>query len=313
MGARLMARKILNQYQAPEEGQGETQKVHFPVLDVLETSLSAPKELDPSIVDDWGPTDRLDEGVTAVTPESDTSTLASLMESISTSGQRLPILVRPHKKNRNRFEVIYGRRRLAACRQLGIPVKAYVQNMDDQTALLEKGIENANRRDLSFYEKALFAENIASQFQKTADIAEILGTGRTSVQHLMRVTKAIPTAVGRQIGPAPQRGRRHWFQLAEAFETQSITQEQALESLAELNDLPSDQKLDELLKVIGKGRAQSRVKNERTPVEGVSIKAGQGVSMKVSKGPFADWLNDHLDDLLTRAHEEFKATSNTED
>lgn len=303
-----MARKILNHYPVSTEGQGEERKVHFPVLDVLETSLSAPRELDPSAIDDWGPVDRLDEGVTAVTPEPGDGSLASLMESISTSGQRLPILVRPSKKNRNRFEVIYGRRRLRACRELGVSVKAYIQEMDDHTALLEKGIENTNRRDLSFYEKALFAENIADQFQKAADLAEILGTNRATVQHLKRVTRSVPNPVGQLIGPAPSRGRRHWFQLAEAFEAKSITAERATELLNQMADLTSDQRLDALLKEIAKRGAAPRVSNERSPVKGVTIKSGQGISVSVKKGAFADWLDKNLDEVLRKAHQEFEAT-----
>lgn len=307
-----MARKILNNYAAPAAEEGQGGKVHFPVLDVLETSLSAPRELDPSVIDDWGPVDRLDEGVTTVTPETGDGSLASLMESIATSGQRLPILVRPSRKERHRFEVIYGRRRLKACRELKITVKAYVQDLDDNAALLEKGVENTNRRDLSFYEKALFAENIAEQFQKAAELAEILGTNRATVQHLKRVTKSVPQTVGHLIGPAPSRGRRHWFQLAEAFETKAITETRAVEALGEMVDLSSDQRLDSLLKEISKRGAQRRVSRERSPVKGVKIKTGQGVSVSVQKGPFADWLDQHLDEVLRKAHEDFEATGKEE-
>lgn len=307
-----MARKILNHYPVSTEGQGEESKVHFPVLDVLETSLSAPKELDPSEIDDWGPVDRLDEGVTAVTPETGDGSLANLMESITTSGQRLPILVRPSKKSRNRFEVIYGRRRLKACRELGISVKAYIQDLDDHTALLEKGIENTNRRDLSFYEKALFAENISDQFQKAADLAEILGSNRATVQHLKRVTRSVPKRVGELIGPAPSRGRRHWFQLAEAFDAKTVTEDKAADLLNQMEALTSDQRLDQLLKEITKRGAQSRVSKERSPVKGVKIKSGQGISVSVKKGAFADWLDKHLDEVLRKAHEEFEATGKEE-
>ena len=51
----------------------------------------------------------------------------------------MPVLVRPSKKKPGRFEVIYGRRRVKACLELKISVRANVQEMDDETALMAKG------------------------------------------------------------------------------------------------------------------------------------------------------------------------------
>ncbi|UWQ77384.1 ParB/RepB/Spo0J family partition protein [Leisingera sp. M658] len=198
-----MARKILNHYEAPSEGQEEERKVHFPVLDVLERSLSAIRELDPELIQDWGPADRLEEGVTAVTPPDDDTTFEQLKETIRENGQQVPILVRPSKQSPGQFEVIYGRRRLRACRELGTRVKANVQEMDDATALMAKGLENANRRGLSFYEKALFAEQIIKEGNTAAKAGEAIGVTRTAVMNLTRITKAVPRGVGIMIDLPP--------------------------------------------------------------------------------------------------------------
>lgn len=303
-----MARKILNHYPVQTEGQGEESKVHFPVLDVLERSLSAIREIEPELVHDWGPADRLDEGVTAVTPPDDDTSFEQLRETIRENGQQVPILVRPSKQSPGQFEVIYGRRRLRACRELGIRVKANIQELDDETALLAKGLENANRRGLSFYEKALFAEQIIKEGNTAAKAGEVIGVSRTAVMNLTRITKAVPKRVGLQIGSAPTAGRPKWQKLAEAFEVKSITADRAIELLDQMADLTSDQRLDALLKEIAKRGAQSRVSNERSPVKGVTIKSGQGISVSVKKGAFADWLNEHLDEVLRKAHQEFEAT-----
>lgn len=53
--------------------------------------------------------------------------LDDLIESIRTSGQQLPALLRYRRGPGPRYEVVYGRRRIAACRVLGIKVKAYVR------------------------------------------------------------------------------------------------------------------------------------------------------------------------------------------
>jgi ParB family chromosome partitioning protein len=310
-----MTRKTpVNPYAALEAGQGFRKKSHFPVMEVLEQSLSDQKMIETNLVDDWGPLDRAgEEGVTAVTPsdEETEQSLSELKRSISEDGQQVPALLRPSKESAGRYEIIYGNRRLRACRELGIPLKALVENMDDRAALRAKGLENAARRPLSFYEKALFAQGIRKQGYSAAEVGQSMNLSKTGVRNLTRITSAVPKAVGLQLTPARTSGRPKWTKLAEAFEQGSVTEEIALRILEPHLDLTSDQRLDKLLAEIS-----SRPKlapPEREPVKGIKIKVGQGVSMKVAKGPFADWLNDNLDDVLTKLYDEFKATSKTEE
>ncbi|MFV1591137.1 plasmid partitioning protein RepB [Phaeobacter sp. JH20_36] len=308
-----MARKTLNAYTAMEAGQGADIGQHIPVMRTLQKSLRAIEEIDPDLIDDWGPIDRLDEGVTAVTPEETENSFEHLRDLIREHGQQVPVLLRPSKSNTGRFEIIFGRRRLRACRDLGIHVKANIQEMDDDTALMAKGLENAGRRGLSFYEKARFAEEIAEQDYTAAQVGSVLGVDRTAIQHFRRVTKAVPRGVGVMIGAAPGSGRPKWIKLAEAFEKGQVTTEHALVQLNQMADLTSDQRLDALLKDVAKRGAAHRVSNERSPLKGVTIKSGQGVSVSVKKGAFADWLDRNLDEVLRKAHQEFKATSKTEE
>ena len=77
--------------------------------------------------------------------------IAGLKASISRSGQRVPILVRP--RDGDRYSLIYGRRRLEACRELGIKVRAIVTEMDGDQALRDQLLENQERRDLSFIDR----------------------------------------------------------------------------------------------------------------------------------------------------------------
>ncbi|UWQ77385.1 hypothetical protein [Leisingera sp. M658] len=49
--------------------------------------------------------------------------------------------------------------------------------------------------------------------------------------------------------------------------------------LNQMVELTSDQRLDALLKEIAKRGAQPRVSNERSPVKGVKIRTGQGISV----------------------------------
>lgn len=75
-------------------------------------------------------------------------TLPDLIESISTHGQIVPALLRPHRSadGDRRFEIVYGRRRLAAVRALGMPLRAFIQDLGDSEALIAQGIENSHRQ-----------------------------------------------------------------------------------------------------------------------------------------------------------------------
>lgn len=307
-----MARKVLNAYEAIKTGQGEAIKAEIPVMRTFENSLQSIKDLDPTLIDDWGPVDRLDEDVTAVTPE-DGSGFETLKMSIKDQGQQVPILVRPSHKTPGRFEIIYGRRRVRACLELEIKVRANVQEMSDETALMAKGLENAARRGLSFYERALFAAEILAQGKTTTKVGEVLGVSRNAVSQLSRAANVVPRSVGVQIGPAPGSGRPKWFQLADAFESGALTEKQAKALLSEMDGLSSDQRLDQLLKEIAKRGASAKVKQERAPIEGVTVKSGQGLNIIVKKGAFAVWLDQHLDQMLKTAHEEFEAASREEE
>ena len=53
------------------------------------------------------------------------------------------------------FEIVFGHRRHEACRQLGLPVLAVVDNLDDRTLFVEMDRENRDRADLSPWEQGV--------------------------------------------------------------------------------------------------------------------------------------------------------------
>jgi len=288
-----------------------------PAIGALQGSLSAIRELNPELIDDWGPKDRLD-AFTTVNSDDDGDGFDALKESIREGGQQVPILVRRSAKQ-GRFEIIYGRRRLRACEELGIRVKANVQDLDDQTALLAKGLENAARRNLSFYEKARFAAviKVAGHDSKTA--RQVLNLTASGLSHLTKVTDNVPDDVGDAIGAAPKAGRPKWTALAEAFITQKISPAGALAVLSKLDKAtPSDERLDQLLKEIARRGARTGVTQETSPVAGVTVKSGQSsiaISIKRSgaSAKFADWLDDHIEEIIQRSYDEFTAVNRTDD
>ena len=294
----------------------KTSRTSAPALGALQGSLASIREIDPTLIDDWGPVDRLEE-FTAVNSDDDADSYESLLESIRTGGQQVPILVR-QSKDQGRYQAIYGRRRLRACRDLGIKVRANVQDLDDATALLAKGLENAARRNLSFYEKARFAGAIREAGHDSATVRKVLNLSRSGHSHLTKITDHVPVNVGDEIGAAPKSGRPKWTGLAELFAAGKLTEAQALKTLKNTPSRNSDERLDALLREGAKrGTRQSSQKQEATPFEGVTIKSGNAsVSLSVRKSgsnaAFATWLDENLEDIIKRSYAEFTETNSLE-
>ena len=155
--------------------------------------------------------DRLSAG------EIDDPQFAELVESMRESGQQVPILVRPHPSEDGRFQVAYGHRRLRAAAVLGIEVTALVRSLTDDQLILAQGKENAERRNLSFIERAVFARTLVTRGFDRRLIGDALVVQKSELSRLLQVADGIPEAVIRAIGPAPKAGRERWMKLAELF------------------------------------------------------------------------------------------------
>ncbi len=278
----------------------------------VRAGLGGIQDVDCALVLPWGPKDRLSVELTAVNEEP-ASALRELADSIATSGQQVPVLLRPSKRQDGHFEVIYGRRRVMACRLLGVAVKALIRSLDDAEALLAKGLENASRADLSYYERVRFAEAILQEGHSRVDVCAALAISKNTLSQFERIARLVPAEVGDGVGPAPSSGRPKWMALASAFEAKQITGARSMKALmACAADASSDDRLEALLKEAQKRGPRSRGADERQPIKGVSIKSGKSsVTISMSKtgenGGFADWLDHHLDELISESFERFQA------
>lgn len=140
-----------------------------------------------------------------------------LKASISKNGQRVPILVRPLEGER--YSLIYGRRRLEACRELGIKVRAIVTEMEGDQALRDQLLENQERRDLSFIERALVAaalldgDHLTASERTNKGVAEVLNLTEAGVSQLLSVVRTVGEDLILAIGAAPGIGRPRWEEL----------------------------------------------------------------------------------------------------
>lgn len=167
-------------------------------------------ELDPTLIEAGGLADRI---------ESDEEADEALRLSIEEFGQQVPVLVRPHPETEGKFQIVYGRRRVLAMRDLGQPVKALIRDLDDRELVLAQGQENSARRDLSFIEKVNFARQMEQHGYDRKIICAALTVDKTLLSRMLSVADKVPQEVISLIGAAPSIGRDRWLALAEMIET----------------------------------------------------------------------------------------------
>jgi len=164
--------------------------------------------LDPALIDESLVNDRLDF---------DDEALESLRTSIETNGQRQPMLVRPHPEISGRYQIVYGRRRLKILRDLGLPAKAFIRDLDDEALIVEQGQENNERANLSFIEQCLFAANImAAGFDRSVAMSALSQT-KSAISMMLQIVERIPRPIIQAIGSAPAVGRPRWSDLGIAM------------------------------------------------------------------------------------------------
>lgn len=174
------------------------------MADVLSSvSAQAPQEIDPVEIADSEVADRFDiqDG------------LADLIESIRSSGQQLPAMLRHRRGAGPRYEVVYGRRRIAACRALGIKVRAYIKEMSLDEALMSQALENSARLERSFIEQAVFAAKLEGAGFTPERICQALAIDPSTLSRLRTVVRDIPEQLILRIGAAQGVGRRPWMEL----------------------------------------------------------------------------------------------------
>lgn len=276
----------------------------------VRAGLGGIQEIETRQIEDWGPRDRLQ--LTAVNSTDGAEDIQALADSIATNGQQVPVLLRPSRERDGFFQVVYGRRRILACIRLEIPVKALIRTLDDTEALMAKGLENASRSDLSYYERARFAEAILGQGYSRDEVMQALAISKVTLSQLERITRLVPRAVGDAIGAAPGAGRPKWMSLTAAFEG-GAAEQQALEAIEALGQGEiSDKRFDAVLKALTKRGAPAQRQTARAPVPGVSIKSAKAsVSVTVKRAgdnkAFADWFDQNVDRLIEDSYRSFQS------
>lgn len=280
-------------------------------------------ELDPAEIQDARYSDRLDP-----------KDVHDLRASIEQNGQTVPILVRRHATDPNRYLLVYGRRRLEAIRASDkvSKVRALIANLDDTAALRAQVSENTGRRDLSYIERALFAQELLdSGFGSQAQIAEVLNVTRSAVSMSISVAKAIGTALAHAIGPAHGVGRPRWEALAKELADSRIENDDLsrialdIRAKAAANEQadedpqvdPSVAAFEAVARHVKKSVSSTLGKKPRskttalvidgTPV-GAIKRSGRALRLDLTDvdDAFAEWLDARAQDVLEELHDRWK-------
>ena len=270
----------------PRYARGAIGAVSRSIADLKSRSLT---EVPAAAIDDAGIRDRLDEDRTGI---------EALKASIREYGQQVPVLLRQKPGDDSRYEIVFGRRRVQALRELDQPVKAMIRDLSDRELVIAQGQENTARKDLSFIEMANFAAQMVRGGYERKVICDALSIDKTVISRMLSVTDAIPEAVIRAIGAAPSAGRDRWLSLAEKSAGRSPD-----ELVAAARGEDSDARFVAVLAAMtapkpapltprilhgedGDILGQARKTKGKTVIE----LSGEGRA-------FADWLVDHMTEL----------------
>lgn len=253
------------------------------------------------------PIDRIDAGGLKDRIDPEDPDHAALVASILDHGQQVPILVRPHPEIEDRYQIVYGRRRLAALHTLGLPARALVRDLDDRQLVLAQGQENTARKDLSFIEKVNFARQMRDADYDRKAICDALSVDKTVISRMLAIADRVPPEVIEMIGSAPGVGRDRWSDLATRFEKGTTDTRTAAELIAILPDgATSDLRFDAVLRAEVNSRPKTKAPQSETllsenglPIARITRKADTVtlVLPREGGGGFENWLADRLPEL----------------
>ncbi|MGL4634560.1 MAG: plasmid partitioning protein RepB [Beijerinckiaceae bacterium] len=266
-------------------------------------------ELDPSLVDVSFVQDRLGD---------DAEDFAALKDAIRLQGQSTPILVRPHPERDGRFMTVFGHRRLRAARELGVPVRAVIKDVEAIKHVIMQGQENSARANLSFIERALFARKLQDSGQAKDVIKAALSIDDTLLSRMLSVVETVPVAVIEALGPSKNVGRDRWEGLKKfLLRPQALQIAMHAIETTEFMDKESSARLHHLMaavKISGRRPAPPTSLPSKWAPKDASVKAEirrSGKSFNLSFGAsnaraFGDFISSQLDEL----YDAFRAQQN---
>lgn len=192
-------------------------------------------------------------------------------EILSAGGNVQPIKVRSlggNESGQPRYEVVFGHRRHQVCLELGLPVLAVVDNLDDRTLFIEMDRENRSRKDLSAWEQGLMYQRALDEglFPSNRKLAEAVGVDVGNLGRALALAR-LPEAVVRAF-PSPLDLQFRWAKaLSDAVAADKEGVLQRARALMERSSRPSAREVFQYLTLESAQGGLYRTTPPPTPVE----------------------------------------------
>ncbi|WP_313618574.1 plasmid partitioning protein RepB [Agrobacterium sp.] len=240
-----------------------------------------------------------------------------IVQSMTERGQIVPGMVRPTKSGSKPYQIVFGRRRLAAAKRLGVKFRAIVRELTDEQAVVFQGEENTNRNDLSYIEKCVFAQLQEQAGYGRDTIIASLATGKSHVSEMLRVAATIPRDTLTLIGRSPDIGRRRWMEFSELWAARNDAWDVVREALHNTGVNDSERfavALTALKSANVSTRSQSASDRHEISANGLVLatidhaKAGAKLNFtKAVSREFVEFLGDRLPALHAEYQEQIKS------
>lgn len=228
-------------------------------------------------------------------------------------------MVRPHPTAGGRYQIVFGHRRVRAAKELRRPVRAVVKPMSDADHIIAQGQENSARENLSFIERAMFAQRLLELSYEKSIIQAALSIDAPMLTRMLSVASRVPPDIADAIGAAKSVGRNRWIEFAQLIEKPS-TLEHARMFVIEpaFSSLESDARFERLLAEIKKASKPAKRPSNASEwrAEDSSVRAefkGSGKSYSIAlKANDAARFGRFITDNLDRLHHEFLKSTKAE-
>lgn len=302
----------LNEKTPPKPGYGMTGAAKTVVRSIEDLAENTKKLMEGEVIVDLDPR-LLDVSFVADRLSDEDEEYLELKQAIKASGQTTPILVRPSSSDSQRFMVVFGHRRLKVAKELGIPVKAVVKKLDDITSAIAQGQENSARSNLSFIERAYFAQNLLASGMTKDVVRSSLAIDEAMLSKMLGVVEVVPAPIIKALGASKKIGRDKWLSLRQLLLAPALLKV-ATEHVgsAEFVGLAEDKRFDELHDYLRRYKIKSAAKKPKASASGkdwtsrdsslnfVMNAKSKKVAIELSNveaKPFSVWLSTHMDRL----------------
>ena len=232
-----------------------------------------------------------------------------LKDEIAQAGGNVqPIKVRPLEGNANGYEIIFGYRRHRACSDLGLPVLALVEQVDDKELFKEMDRENRDRLDLSPWEQGRMYQKSLNEglFASLGELSREIGIDKGNLSKALRlaelpdvVVSAFPSPLDLQfrwaklLNDAMRQEPQELLARAKRLSEDKTGKRTAKEVLNILLGVKSKEVFEQSVVVAGKSLAQVRANGDN-----FTVQFAKGVLNQEKVKRLCSLLNDLLQNKM---------------